>query len=82
MSDDILKGCVPLKRGEYDLVNISLIGHDPNTGRTYKECSAEWQAWMAEVQRRMDAAKWWQFREKFRLRYKVAVLGLRQGMGF
>jgi hypothetical protein len=81
VSKDILAGCVPLKRGEYDLVNISLIGHDPITGRSFDECSAEWNVWLEEVKRRHAARKWWQLREYFRMNYKLGVLGQRQGMG-
>jgi hypothetical protein len=81
MSEDILKGCVPLKRGEYDLVNICVLGHDPVTGRSFKECNAEWNVWLEEVQRRVAARKWWQLRQYFRNNFKLGVLRQRQGMG-
>lgn len=36
--------------GEYDLVNISLIGYDPNSGWSYEQCQDAWDKAFAEAQ--------------------------------
>ena len=81
MNKDVMAGCKPLKRGEYDLVNISLVGHDPVTGRTFKECNAEWRVWMDEVEAGWKLLRWWQLRQRLRLGRYTAILGQRMGMG-
>jgi len=69
----------PLKAGEYDLANISLIGHDPVTGRTYAECNAEWQAALEELKARNAKRRWWQVRELYAVRRQTAILSQRLG---
>lgn len=70
----------PLKKGEYDLVNISLIGVDPVTGRTFEECQAEWQAWLNAVERDVLSCRWWQLKRRFNNAVNIARLRVRQGM--
>lgn len=69
-----------LKRGEYDLVNISLIGHDPITGRSYEECSAEWRKDLADVEERQKKLRWWNVIGQIRCRIDLVNLAIRQGM--
>jgi hypothetical protein len=72
----------PLRRGiDYDLVNISGIGHDPVTGRTYEECKAEWDEWMNEVEARVLSTPWWNLKQYWRNWWDIAILRQRQGMG-
>lgn len=70
----------PLKAGEYDLVNISLIGHDPITKRSYKECCAEWDAANTDLMARFKKLRWWNLPERFRLAREVAILRQRLGI--
>jgi hypothetical protein len=68
-----------LRKGEYDLVNISLIGHDPITGKSFDECMKEWRA---EAQANDDAfakLRWWQVLKNLRLRCRAFVLSERLG---
>ena len=70
-----------LRKGvDYDLVNISLLGYDPVTGRSFEQCNAEWNAQLKAVEQRMARARWWQLRQKFRNRWDLMVLERRQGM--
>jgi hypothetical protein len=71
----------PLRKGEYDLANISLIGFDPNTGRSFDDCWAEWAAERDRIIARLDQARWWQLIEQFRCRWQIAILAQRLGMG-
>ena len=71
----------PLQPGvEYDLVNISLIGRDPVTGRTYDECYLEWSEWMEELRRDSLALRWWQLRRRVRVVRAAMILEQRLGM--
>lgn len=70
-----------LRKGEYDLVNISLIGFDPNTGRSFEDCWAEWETERNALFARLEKARWWQAIEKFRCRWGIAILSQRLGMG-
>jgi hypothetical protein len=70
----------PLRKGEFDLVNISLIGHDPITGRSFQECADEWRGWLNEVNAGLNKLKWWQVRRRVDLARKVWILKVRQGM--
>lgn len=71
----------PLRKGiDYDLVNISLIGHDPVTGRSFEECMTEWEAERDDLIARVDRMRWWHLREQVRVRYAVWVLRQREGM--
>ncbi len=69
-----------LKAGEYDLVNISLLGRDPVTGRTFEECNDEWRAWLDELLAYEAETRWWQLRRKLRIRVRCAVLDERMGL--
>lgn len=70
----------PLRTGEYDLVNISLIGHDPITGRSFEECHAEWKAMLDAVLERDKRRRWWDLAERFRVARWAWILTVRQGM--
>ena len=70
----------PLRRGEYDLANISLIGFDPNTGRSFDDCWAEWEAERNAVFARLERTRWWQVAEKVRCRWRLAILSQRLGI--
>jgi hypothetical protein len=70
----------PIARGEYDLVNISLLGYDPNTGRSYEECHAEFEVWRKELEERVAKRRWWQVIQYFRNNYTASILVERLGM--
>ena len=71
----------PLRVGiDFDLVNISLLGYDPVTGRTYQECHYEWEAWKDELLARIEARRWWQVLAYFRHNYLASILTERLGM--
>ncbi len=63
-----------IRKGEYDLANISLIGFDPNTGRTFEACWAEWEAERDRLMRAWFALKWWQVFRAVKLRWQVMNL--------
>lgn len=69
----------PLKKGEYDLVNISILGFDPVTGRSFDECNAEFNKWLNAVEVESLQLRWWQFRRRYRLWTNIR-LHQRQGM--
>lgn len=69
----------PLRRGQYDLVNISLIGHDPISGLTYEACSAELNAAATAVAGQAEGLRWWHLYRQFRLRLNLVRLYQRQG---
>lgn len=69
----------PLKAGEYDLANISLIGHDPVTGRSFAECDAEWKAELEKLKARAAARRWWQIAEYFSINRQAAIMAQRLG---
>ncbi len=71
----------PLKRGEYDLVNISIIGFDPITGRSSEECILEHEEACARVEAECKSLRWWQVRKRFAIARKAAILSQRQGLG-
>lgn len=68
-----------IRKGEYDLVNISLIGHDPNTGRPYEKCQDEWDAERDRIMAEWDSLPWWKFWSNIRLRWEIAALFSRRG---
>ena len=68
-----------IRRGEYDLANIAVLGHDPNTGRSYAECHAEWRVAAAALEKRMERVRWWQIVERARIRWQLIVLTARLG---
>lgn len=68
-----------IRKGEYDLVNISLIGHDPLTGRTYEQCQDEWDAECDRVLEAWKALRWWNVVQNIKLRWAIAVLHARRG---
>ena len=70
----------PLAVGHYDLVNISLIEFDPITGRTFKQCVDEHNAWCAAVDSEFAHLRWWQVRKWLLLRRDIYRLAVRQGM--
>lgn len=77
------RGMKRLRKGiDYDLVNISLIGFDPVTGRSYKECQDEWDAEMAKLKERIANVRWWQLREQIAIRWRLLIMLERQGMPF
>lgn len=69
----------PIKRGEYDLVNISLLGFDPNTGKPYQECHDEWSAERVKLEAEGKTIRWWQFGR--RRVYGQRVWALRTHLG-
>jgi hypothetical protein len=69
-----------LRKGEYDMVNISLIGHDPITGRSFEECHAEWKAERDCAIAEWNALPWWRVIRNIQLRWKFVVLSERYGM--
>jgi hypothetical protein len=69
---------VPLKRGEYDLVNISAIGFDPVTGRTADECIAEHQAAVERVLTRARTLRWWDLVGRSTIARQYSILRTRQ----
>jgi hypothetical protein len=69
----------PLERGQYDLVNISLIGRDPITGRSYEACSAELSAAATTIAKEAEGLRWWHLYRQFRLRVNLVRLYQRQG---
>lgn len=69
-----------IRRGEFDLVNMSLLGHDPITGRTYQECHSEWKAAFDYLQWRMHRTQWWQVWLVVANRWQLLNLSLRMGM--
>lgn len=69
-----------IRKGEFDLVNISLIGHDPNTGKSYEQCQDEWDAERDRVFREWDALRWWQWIRNLRLRWQMVCLIEKRGI--
>lgn len=63
-----------IQKGEYDLVNISLIGFDPNTGKSYEECQDEFDAERARILKEWGDVRWWQIVRSIRLRWQIACL--------
>lgn len=70
----------PIRRGEYDLANISLIGHDPVDGRSYEDCHDEWQRAFDETRAAAEAARWWRIRTRLRTRWRLFSLATHLGM--
>ena len=70
----------PIRRGEYDIATISLIGFDPNDSRPYEDCHREWQEALETVQTDGRAARWWQLRRRMRNRLRTAALSTHLGM--
>lgn len=68
-----------LKRGEYDLVNISLIGKDPNSGWTYDQCQDAWDAALKDLNEMIATAKPWHLIKQVKMRLLAAALYQRQG---
>ena len=71
---------VPLCNGEYDLVNISLIGHDPITGRSFETCQDEHAEALGRVIELGETLKWYQLWKRFKLARKLQILEQRLGM--
>lgn len=69
-----------IRRGEYDLVNVSLIGFDPNTGQPYKQFHDEYSAALAALVDAWEGLRWWQLRTNWRLRLATAALKSHEGM--
>lgn len=65
---------------DFDLVNISLIGFDPVSGRSYNQCDDEWQDAMRRVKERAERLRWWDLPERFRVARKLSILAQRQGL--
>ncbi len=68
-----------IRKGEYDLVNMSFIGFDPNTGRSFDDCYAEWEAEKARVLDEWESLRWWQVIKNIRLRWQMVCLIERRG---
>ena len=68
-----------IRKGEYDLVNISLIGHDPNTGKSYEACQDEWDAERDRILAEWEALPWWKVWSNLRLRWEIAALYSKRG---
>lgn len=69
-----------IRKGEYDLVNISLIGFDPNTGKSYEQCQSEWDAERVRIISEWDSLPWWKLWTNLRLRWEIAALTAKLGM--
>jgi hypothetical protein len=70
----------PIRRGEYDIANVSIIGHDPTDGRSYEECHAEWQREFDRVQEARRITRRWNLRARLRHRFQIAALATHLGM--
>jgi hypothetical protein len=70
----------PIKRGEYDLVNISLLGFDPTTGKPYQECHDEWSAAREALEAEQKTLRWWEVGRHLAYRLKLAALTSHFGM--
>jgi hypothetical protein len=68
-----------IRKGEYDLVNISLIGCDPNTGKTYEQCQDEWDAERDRIVAAWDSLPWWNIWRNMTLRWEIAALYSKRG---
>ena len=69
-----------IKKGEYDLVNISLIGFDPSTGKSFEDCSDEWRAELDKVIERSDKLRWWDLWGNLTVRWHLMCLDSHQGL--
>lgn len=69
----------PLRKGEYDIANISLIGYDPVTGRSYEECHREWKCELDKLKERAARRRWWQLIEWFAINRQIAIMQQRLG---
>lgn len=69
-----------IRKGEYDLANISLLGSCPVTGRTYEECRAEWSAAHDYLVWRIQQTRWWQVWRIWDNRKQTLNLYLRLGL--
>ena len=70
----------PIKKGGYDLANISTIGHDPVSGKSYEECHQAWVAALAIVRRRVETCPWWNVPRRIRNARLTVTLQNRLGM--
>jgi len=70
----------PIRRGEYDIANVSIIGYDPTDGRRYEECHAEWQREFDRVQKARRTVGRWNLSKRLRLRLQTAALATHLGM--
>ena len=68
-----------LRIGEYDLVNISLIGFDPISGRSFEDCRDEWQSAYKQLLARITAAKWWHVHKHIPIWKEMVILQNRLG---
>jgi len=69
----------PIRKGEFDMVNMSMLGFDPLTGRAFDDVHAEWRA---ELDKHIEAGKtlrWWQLRRRWR--YNQISYALRSHFG-
>lgn len=70
----------PIRRGEYDLANISLVGADPITGLSFDACQAEWDRARSWLLREFDGLRWWQIVRRYKLSRQAWAL--RTHLGF
>jgi len=70
----------PIRKGEYDIANVSIIGYDPTDGRAYEDCHAEWQREFDRVRAARETTPRWNLAAKLRLRFQVAALSTHLGM--
>ncbi len=69
-----------LKRGEYDLVNISLLGKDPITKRSFDECQVEYDKALRYAAWCEANTSRWNLVGHFRNRFRAVNLAIRLGM--
>jgi len=70
----------PIRKGEYDIANVSIIGYDPTDGRAYEDCHAEWQREFDRVRAARETTPRWNLAARLRLRFQVAALSTHLGM--
>ena len=69
-----------IRRGEYDLVNVSLIGFDPNTGQPYDSFHDDYSAALNALVAEWDRLRWWQLLKNWKLRVATAALKSHEGL--
>lgn len=69
-----------IRKGEYDLVNISLIGYDPNSGESYESCHQRWHDALEEITEIGERVKWWDI--PLQIKYRLGVGALYSRFGY
>jgi hypothetical protein len=70
-----------IRKGEYDLVNICLIGYDPVTGKNFEDCHREWTEYFEETKTMRATTPWWNIKRHIQIKWRLAKLTAKQGMG-